>query len=86
MLAASFDLIHEGEQYGPALVVLGACLGAVFIRLIQQRIEQYEDLKFQSLRGADARRILLFSGVMAAHALGEGVGVGVSFCGKRGWA
>lgn len=25
-------------------------------------------------------------GIMAAHALGEGCAVGVSFCGDRGWA
>ena len=46
----------------------------------------YEDVKFESLRGADARKIVLVLGIMGAHALGEGSGVGVSFCGSRGWA
>ena len=27
MLAASFDLIHEGEPYGASLVILGLALG-----------------------------------------------------------
>lgn len=27
MLAASFDLVHEGEPYGPGLVILGVMLG-----------------------------------------------------------
>lgn len=27
MLAASFDLVHEGEPYGPGLVIIGVMLG-----------------------------------------------------------
>lgn len=27
MLAASFDLVHEGEPYGPGLVIVGVMLG-----------------------------------------------------------
>ena len=38
------------------------------------------------LQGINARKILLMIGIMAAHAFGEGAGVGVSFCGSRGWA
>lgn len=33
-----------------------------------------------------ARKTALMVGIMAAHALGEGCAVGVSFCGDRGWA
>lgn len=33
-----------------------------------------------------APQVILFLAVMAAHALGEGSGVGVSFSGQRGWA
>lgn len=43
-------------------------------------------MKFQTLQGASARKVLLLVGIMTAHALGEGSGVGVSFCGRRGWA
>jgi hypothetical protein len=41
---------------------------------------------FEELAGAEARKVILFLAVMAAHALGEGSGVGVSFAGQRGWA
>jgi hypothetical protein len=41
---------------------------------------------FEQLAGADARKVILFLGVMAVHAVGEGGGVGVSFAGDRGWA
>ncbi len=51
---------------------------------MQRRLEKWEDVKFQGLAGMDARRAVLFLAVMAAHALGEGTGVGVSFCGARG--
>lgn len=32
MLAASFDLLHEGAPYSPALTILGMILGALFIK------------------------------------------------------
>jgi hypothetical protein len=39
-----------------------------------------------SLTTIAARKTVLMVGIMAAHALGEGCAVGVSFCGERGWA
>lgn len=54
--------------------------------MTQRYLEQYEDVKFQTLRGANARKVVLMVGIMAAHALGEGSGVGVSFCGQQGWS
>ena len=62
------------------------CAGAVFIQLIQTQLDKFGDVKFESLSGANARKIVLVIGIMSAHALGEGCGVGVSFCGTRGWA
>ena len=85
MLAASFDLVHEGEPHGAILVVVGVCFGAVFIALTQRALRDQEDVKFGLLRGADARKTLLMVGIMTAHSLGEGSGVGVSFGGERGW-
>jgi zinc transporter ZupT len=55
-------------------------------RYSQEWLSRYEDASFEELSGADARKALLIVGVMAAHALGEGSGVGVSFSGNRGWA
>ena len=65
---------------------MGNCAGAVFISTSQQWLEKFEDVRFQGLQGINARKILLMIGIMAAHAFGEGAGVGVSFCGTRGWA
>ncbi|MCJ1423422.1 hypothetical protein MMC29_001305 [Sticta canariensis] len=94
MLAASFDLLHEGQPYGAGFVILGLLsdgiihdlAGAMFINASQERLQKFEDVKFEGLQGASARKIVLVVGIMAAHALGEGSGVGVSFCGNRGWA
>ena len=60
--------------------------GSLFIWVSQRYLEQFEDVKFEALRGANARKVVLVVGIMAAHALGEGSGVGVSFCGQRGWS
>jgi len=60
-------------------------VGAMFIRASQEWLEQFEDVRFEGLKGANAQKTLLVVAVMAAHALGEGSGVGVSFCGHRGW-
>lgn len=86
MLAASFDLVHEGQPYGANLVILGVLSGAIFIQIVQSQLDKFGDMKFESLSGASARKIVLVIGIMSAHALGEGCGVGVSFCGTRGWA
>ena len=60
--------------------------GAIFIQIVQSQLDKFGDMKFESLSGASARKIVLVIGIMSAHALGEGCGVGVSFCGTRGWA
>ena len=59
MLAASFDLVHEGEPYGPGYVILGVCVGAMFIAFMQRLLHDCEDVKFAALEGADARKTLL---------------------------
>ncbi|KAF8055323.1 zinc transporter [Scenedesmus sp. PABB004] len=86
MLAASFGLLAEGGGHGGAYLVAGMALGVAFVRVCGEHLEQYEVTGFEQLAGADARRVLLFLGVMALHAVGEGGGVGVSFAGERGWA
>ena len=86
MLAASFDLIHEGQPHGGVAVVFGVAVGAAMIAKAQRWLSaQGDDLVFLELRGADAARTMMIVGIMAAHAFGEGCGVGVSFSGNRGW-
>lgn len=86
MIAASFDLLREGEPYGSMLVIVGIFIGMIFIKFSKEYLEQYDDVKFGRLKGAGARKTLLVVGVMAAHAIGEGSGVGVSYSGSRGWS
>ena len=86
MMAASFDLLHEGAPHSPALTILGMIIGALFIKASQDYLSKFEDASFEDLQGADARKAMLIIAVMAAHAFGEGSGVGVSFSGDRGWA
>jgi hypothetical protein len=59
--------------------------GTLFIKASHSFLHQYEDLTFDSIQGADARKTLLIIGIMTVHAIGEGSGVGVSFSGQRGW-
>ena len=85
MLAASFDLIHEGQSSGPMSVAVGVVVGSTLIAKAQAWLDgRGEGLAFLELRGADARKSLMIVGIMAAHAFGEGCGVGVSFSGESG--
>ena len=86
MLAASFDLIHEGQPHGAMSVAVGVVAGAALIARAQTWLSARGDgLSFLELRGADARKTMMIVGIMAAHAFGEGCGVGVSFSGQSGW-
>ena len=76
MLAASFDLLHEAEGYGALPLIVGLVVGCVFIKSLQDWLAGYEDVKFEGFKGADAQKVMIFVGVMAAHAVGEGSGVG----------
>ena len=84
MFAASFDLVHEGQPYGAFMVLVGILAGTVFIQLIKNALDGMEDVHFGHLHGKRAKRLILIVGIMAAHAIGEGCGVGVSFCGEKG--
>ncbi|MEW5297293.1 MAG: hypothetical protein WDW36_000510 [Sanguina aurantia] len=86
MLAASFGLLEESKSHSTVLVMGGMLGGVAAMKLSTAYLSRFEDMSFQHLKGADARKALLIIGVMAAHAFGEGSGVGVSFAGPRGWA
>ncbi|CAL0328376.1 unnamed protein product [Lupinus luteus] len=87
MLAASFDLIQEGQEHVGAgnWVVIGILSGGIFIWLCKKFLEQYGDVSMLDLKGADATKVILVIGIMTLHSFGEGSGVGVSFAGSNGF-
>ncbi|KAK4424963.1 putative zinc transporter [Sesamum alatum] len=85
MLAASFDLIQEGQGHGSgSWVVLGILAGAIFIWLCKKFLEQYGEVSMLDIKGAEAAKVILVVGIMTLHSFGEGSGVGVSFAGSKG--
>ncbi|KAI4365587.1 hypothetical protein MLD38_021558 [Melastoma candidum] len=86
MLAASFDLVQEGQEHGAgAWVVIGILCGGIFIWLCKQFLEQYGEVSMLDIKGADGRKVILIIGIMTLHSFGEGSGVGVSFAGSKGF-
>ncbi|KAK8516070.1 hypothetical protein V6N12_066905 [Hibiscus sabdariffa] len=86
MLAASFDLIQEGQEHGAGTwVVIGILAGAIFILLCKKFLEQYGEVSMLDIKGADATKAVLVIGIMTLHSFGEGSGVGVSFAGSKGF-
>ncbi|KAG5405595.1 hypothetical protein IGI04_011714 [Brassica rapa subsp. trilocularis] len=87
MLAASFDLVKEGQEHGSGnWVVTGILAGALFIWLCKQFLEQYGEVSMLDIKGADAAKVVLVIGIMTLHSFGEGSGVGVSFAGSKGFS
>ncbi|KAK6804059.1 hypothetical protein RDI58_001843 [Solanum bulbocastanum] len=85
MLAASFDLIQEGQEHGSGgWVVCGILAGGIFILLCKKFLEQYGEVSMLDIKGADAAKVILVVGIMTLHSFGEGAGVGVSFAGSKG--
>ncbi|KAF5737308.1 putative metal ion transporter [Tripterygium wilfordii] len=86
MLAASFDLIQEGQEHGAgSWVVFGILAGGIFILLCKKLLEQYGEVSMLDIKGADAAKVVLVIGIMTLHSFGEGSGVGVSFAGSKGF-
>ncbi|MCL7050485.1 hypothetical protein MKW94_026334 [Papaver nudicaule] len=87
MLAASFDLIQEGQTHGSgSWVVVGILAGGIFIFLCKKFLEHYGEVSMLDIKGADARKVVLVIGIMTLHSFGEGSGVGVSFAGSKGFS
>ncbi|KAL6865098.1 hypothetical protein ACP4OV_016249 [Aristida adscensionis] len=87
MLAASFDLVQEGQVYGSgSWVVFGILCGGIFIWLCKKFLEQYGEVSMLDIKGADASKVILVVGIMTLHSFGEGSGVGVSFAGSKGFS
>lgn len=83
MLGASFGLVSEGTEFGPAETVVGALLGVVFILGTQRMLghRDGDEVVFEAIRGEGAQRMVLMLVVMTVHSFSEGVAVGVSFGG-----
>lgn len=82
MLAAGGGLVYEGAGYGLAAVLAGAVAGVASIAAVRRFLSLDEHpAVFAEMSGLDARKGLLIVGVMTAHSLAEGVGVGVAFGG-----
>ncbi|KAF8402454.1 hypothetical protein HHK36_010538 [Tetracentron sinense] len=87
MLAASFDLVQEGQTHGSGnWVVIGILSGGIFIWLCKKLLEQYGEVSMLDIKGADASKVVLVIGIMTLHSFGEGSGVGVSFAGSKGFS
>ncbi|KAF6142994.1 hypothetical protein GIB67_041062 [Kingdonia uniflora] len=88
MLAASFDLVQEGQSHGSggSWVVIGILAGGVFILLCKKFLEHYGEVSMLDIKGADASKAVLVIGIMTLHSFGEGSGVGVSFAGSKGFS
>lgn len=98
MLSASYSLITEGlaidddglAAFGMPLphalrVALGTLAGILFVVTTKSWVEKYEDLTLgEDLTGLEAAKVLLIISVMTLHSFAEGLGIGVSFCGKDG--
>jgi len=87
MLAASFDLIQEGQKYGSgSWVVVGILFGGLFILISQKMLEGFGEVSMLDMKGADVRKMILVVSIMTLHSFGEGSGVGVSFAGSKGFS
>jgi zinc transporter, ZIP family len=79
MFAATHSLVAEGVTISPARLVAGMVIGLVGILIGKMLIVEREHASIAGLVKLDARKAMLFIGVMTAHSFAEGVGVGVSF-------
>ncbi|KAF3334047.1 putative zinc transporter [Carex littledalei] len=87
MLAASFDLVQEGQEHGSgSWVVIGILCGGIFIWLCKKFLEQHGEVSMLDIKGAEASKAILVVGIMTLHSFGEGSGVGVSFAGTKGFS
>jgi zinc transporter ZupT len=81
MLAASFNLIYEGRDYGAVQTLIGVVIGLVLITAAQKFLDKRNTPQVGDLAGADALAAILIVGVMTLHSFAEGIGIGVAFGG-----
>jgi zinc transporter, ZIP family len=81
MLAASFSLVYEGIEYSLFKTILGMLLGLVFIIWSSKLLHKFNITNVQNMSSMDAKKSIMFLGVMTLHSFTEGIGVGVAFAG-----
>ena len=82
MFAATHSLIAEGIAIDPKRLLLGLLLGLAGILIGKTIVAGRDTLEIAHLKGVNAKRAILFIGVMTVHSAAEGIGVGVSFGGS----
>ncbi|KAG6697947.1 hypothetical protein I3842_09G226800 [Carya illinoinensis] len=90
MLAASFDLIEEGQQGQDVgnWVVIGILAAGIFVWLCKKIYVAFTTSNLSKYAGLvflmRATKVILVIGIMTPHSFGEGSGVGVSFAVSKG--
>jgi len=79
MLGASVMLFYEGARSDPRKTLLGAAVGLAAIAFAARWLNRRENLRFEALRGVQARTAVMIVAVMTVHSMAEGIGVGVAF-------
>ena len=79
MLGASVMLFYEGARSDPLKTLLGASVGLAAIAFAARWLDRRENLRFEALRGVQARTAVMIVAVMTVHSMAEGIGVGVAF-------
>jgi zinc transporter, ZIP family len=79
MAVASGLLILDGARLDPVSTFVGVAVGAAALAATRPLVRGGPELHLGRLSGLDARKVLLFVGVMTLHSFAEGVGVGVAF-------
>ena len=62
-----------------AKTLLGASVGLAAIAFTARWLNRRENLRFEALRGVQARTAVMIVAVMTVHSMAEGIGVGVAF-------
>ena len=81
MLAASHSLTEEGLAKQEWLTIFGMLSGLLLVYWANHWIEKQDSPNVSQLNGADAKKAMMIVGVMTAHSMAEGIGVGVSYGG-----
>eukprot|EP01036_Dinobryon_divergens_P028126 gene28126-37022_t len=92
MIAASFSLVFEGSQvtqvnYGwLAQLKVGFIIGMSFVVLTKNILNHFQGVDSTDINPANLKKMILILFVMTLHSLSEGIGIGVSFGGKKRFA